>query len=124
MADPALPPHLSQQTQQQLQQLQALNQQLQATMQQRAQYEAMKAESEQALAALEALPDEAPVYRSVGSLLVQDSKKAAHERLKDDAETLEVRVARMQKQEAALKEQLTGLQGKIQAALQAGAGKK
>jgi prefoldin beta subunit len=124
MADPALPPHLSQQTQQQLQQLQMLNQQLQATAQQRAQFEAMKAESEQALAALEALPDEAPVFRSVGALLVQDSKKAAHERLKEDAETLEVRVMRMQKQEATLKEQLTSLQGKIQAALQAGQGKK
>jgi prefoldin beta subunit len=114
MADPQLSP----QVQQQLQQLQAANQQLQATAQQRAQFEAMKAESEQALAALEALPDDAPVYRSVGALLVQDSKKAAHERLKDDAETLEVRVARLQKQETALKEQLGALQAKIQAALQ------
>ncbi|MCA1811844.1 MAG: prefoldin subunit beta [Halobacteriales archaeon] len=111
-------PQLSPQVQQQLQQMQMLNQQLQATAQQRAQFEAMKAESEQALEALAALPDDAPVYRSVGALLVQDTKKAAHERLKDDAETLEVRVARMQKQEAALKEQLTGLQGKVQAALQ------
>jgi prefoldin beta subunit len=114
MADPALSP----QVQQQLQQLQAINQQLQATAQQRAQFEAMKAESEQALGALDALPDDAPVYRSVGSLLVQDTKKAAHERLKDDAETLEVRVARLQKQEAMLKEQLVALQSKIQAALQ------
>jgi prefoldin beta subunit len=117
MADPALPPQLSQQTQQQLQQLQMLNQQLQVTAQQRAQFEAMKAEAEQALGALQALPDDAPVFRSVGSLLVQDTRKAAHERLKDDAETLEVRVARMQKQEAALKEQLQALQAKLQAAL-------
>ncbi|HUR63032.1 MAG TPA: prefoldin subunit beta [Candidatus Thermoplasmatota archaeon] len=118
MADPAHPPALPQQVQQQLQQLQALNQQLQATAQQRAQYEAMKAESEQALDALQALPDDAPVFRSVGALLVQDSKKAAHDRLKDDAETMEVRVARMQKQETALREQLQALQAKVQAALQ------
>lgn len=114
MAEPTLSP----QVQQQLQQLQMLNQQLQATLQQRAQFEAMKAESEQALDALAALPDDAPVYRSVGSLLVGDTKKDAHARLKDDAETLEVRVARMQKQEAALKEQLNALQSKLQAALQ------
>jgi prefoldin beta subunit len=114
MADPALSP----QVQQQLQQLQALNQQLQATMQQRAQFEAMKAESEQALDALQSLADDAPVFRSVGALLVQDTKKAAQERLKDDAETLEIRVVRMQKQETTLKEQLTALQTKLQAALQ------
>lgn len=114
MAEPTLSP----QVQQQLQQLQNLNQQLQGTAQQRQQFEAMKAESEQALGALEALPDDAPVFRSVGALLVQDSKKAAHERLKDDAETLEVRVVRMQKQETQLKEQMQALQAKIQAALQ------
>jgi prefoldin beta subunit len=114
MAEPTMSP----QVQQQLQQLQAMNQQLQMAAQQRQQFEAMKAESEQALGALESLPDEAPVFRSVGSLLVQDSKKAAHDRLKDDAETLELRVARMQKQETQLREQLTALQQKIQAALQ------
>jgi len=113
MAEPTLSP----QVQQQLQQLQAMNQQLQMAAQQRQQFEAMKAESEQALSALEALPDEAPVFRSVGALLVQDTKKAAHDRLKDDAETLEVRVVRMQKQETQLREQMTALQAKIQAAL-------
>lgn len=115
MAEPTLSP----QVQQQLQTLQALNQQLQATAQQRAQFDAMRAESEQALGALQALPDDAPVYRSVGSLLVQDTKKDAHARLKDDAETMEVRVARLQKQETQLREQMTALQAKIQAALQA-----
>ncbi|HEX2066148.1 MAG TPA: prefoldin subunit, partial [Candidatus Thermoplasmatota archaeon] len=62
--------------------------------------------------------DDAPVYRNVGSLLVRDTKADAVARLKDDAETMEVRVARLQKQEAALREQLGALQGKLQAALQ------
>jgi prefoldin beta subunit len=112
-AEQTIPP----QVQQQLGQLQSLNQQLQATAQQRAQFDVMKAESEQALSALEALADDAPVYRSVGALLVKDSKSDAHARLKDDAETLEVRIARLQKQENTLKEQMASLQGKIQAAL-------
>jgi prefoldin beta subunit len=113
MAEPALTPAL----QQQLAQLQQQNQQLQATAQQRAQFEAMKAEGEQALQALEAVADGAPVYRSVGAFLVKDDKAAAVARLKDDQETLEIRVARLQKQEAALRESLQALQAKLQGAL-------
>ncbi len=115
MAEPQLTPAL----QQQLANLQALNQQYQMAAQQRAQFESMKAESEQALEALTALPDDAPVYRSVGSLLVKEaSKKVAADRLKDDLETVEVRLGRMQKQESQIKQQMTDLQAKLQAALQ------
>ena len=113
MAEPALSPQM----QQQLAQLQSLNGQLQATMQQKAQYEAMKAEGEQARDALKALPDGAAVYRSVGALLLKDDKAAALGRLKEDAETMEVRVNRLAKQEAALKESMASLQAKLQAAL-------
>lgn len=113
MADPALTPQM----QQQLAQLQALNGQLQATMQQKAQYEALKAESEQAVEALAALPDGAAVYRSAGALLLKDEKAAALARLKEDAETLEVRVGRLGKQEQQLKESMATLQAKLQAAL-------
>ena len=113
MAEPTLSPQM----QQQLAQLQSMNQQYQATAQQRAQLEAMRIEAEQALEALGALKDDAPVYRNVGSLLVRDTKADAVARLKEDAETMEVRVARLQKQEAALKEQMQQLQAKLQAAL-------
>lgn len=113
MAEPTLTPQM----QQQLAQLQSLNGQLQQTMQQKAQYEAMKNESEQALDALQALPDGAAVYRSVGALLLKDEKKAAVDRLKEDAETMEVRVNRLAKQESALKESMTSLQAKLQASL-------
>jgi prefoldin beta subunit len=114
MAEPTLTPAL----QQQLAQLQQQNQQLQATAQQRAQFEAMKAEGEQALQALESIADDAPVYRSVGAFLVKEpGKKTAVDRLKDDQETLEIRIARLQKQETALKESLTALQQKLQSAM-------
>ena len=109
---------LSPQLQAQLQQLQALNSQLQATASQRSQFEGMKAEMEQAIAALEGLPDESPVYRNVGSLLVREpSRKGALERLKEDMETMEVRLTRASKQEAATREALQALQTKIQASL-------
>jgi len=113
MAEPTLTPQL----QQQLAQLQSQNAQLQATAQQRAQFEAMKAEGEQALQALEALSDDAPVYRSVGAFLVKDAKADAVARLKEDQETLEIRLARLQKQEASLRESLAALQAKLQGAL-------
>lgn len=113
MAEPTLSPQL----QQQLQTLQALNQNLQAAMQQRAQFEGMKAETEQALEAMAALDAGATVYRSVGAILVQDKKSDAETRLKDDAETLQLRVDRLQKQETQLKEQMGTLQQKLQAAM-------
>lgn len=114
MAEQTLPPAV----QQQLAQLQQQNQQLQATAQQRAQFEAMKAEGEQALQALEALADDAPVYRSVGAFLVKEKGKAdAVARLKEDQETLEIRIARLQKQESMLREAMQGLQAKLQGAL-------
>lgn len=114
MAEPPLSPQL----QAQLQQLQSLNQQLQATVQQRAQYEAMKAESEQAVAALEGVGEDAPVYRNVGAVLVREtSRKAALERLKEDLETMGVRIGRVTKQEAAARDAIQALQQKIQAQL-------
>jgi prefoldin beta subunit len=114
MAETTLPPAV----QQQLAQLQQQNAQLQAMAQQRAQFEAMKAEGEQALQALEALPDAAPVYRSVGAFLVQEpGKAAAVARLKDDQETLEIRIGRLQKQETALRDAMQALQARLQTAL-------
>lgn len=115
MAEPQMTPQL----QQQVAQLQAMNQQLSNTAQQRAQYEAMKAESEQALEALSGLDPKAAVYRSVGALLVQDSHAAATERLKEDVETLTLRATRLQKQESDLRTQLQALQQKLQAAFKA-----
>jgi prefoldin beta subunit len=114
MAEPTLTPAM----QQQLAQLQQQNQQLQATAQQRAQFEAMKAEGEQALQALEAIADDAPVYRNVGAFLVKETgKKSAVDRLKDDQETLEIRIARLQKQETALRESMAAMQQRLQGAL-------
>jgi prefoldin beta subunit len=110
-------PTLSPQVQQQLAQLQSANQNYQATMQQRAQFEGMKMEAEQALAALESLADDAPVYRNVGSLLVKDSKPDAVARLKEDVETMGIRIGRLQKQETTLREQLQKLQTQLQGAL-------
>ncbi len=110
-------PQLSPQVQQQLQQLSMLNQQLQATLQQKAQMEAMKIEADEAAEALGALAADAVVYRGVGSLMVREDKTKAEERVKEESETLGIRINRIAKQEQALREQAGPLQQKIQAAL-------
>ena len=96
-----------------LQQLQAQVQQL---AQQRAQLEMLRSEAEEALAALETLDAQAPVYRNVGSLLLRDTRDGAVARLKEDQETMEVRLQRLQKQEGALRESLQAAQQRVQAA--------
>lgn len=110
----ALPPEV----QQQLMQLQNLSAQLQATAQQRLQMEALKAETDQAVEALDALPADAPVYRNLGSLLVKETgKDEAIKRLRDEQETLELRVKRLRSQEDALRASAQSLQQKIQGLL-------
>lgn len=102
--------------QQKVQQLQQMSQQLQAISGQRQQYEAIKAEAEMAIEALEALPEGATVYRNVGSLLVQDEGAAALTRLKDELETMEIRIKRTKGQEEELRTALEALQNKLQEA--------
>ncbi len=103
--------------QQQVQQLQQMSQQLQSITGQRQQFEALKAEAEMAIEALDGLDADAAVYRNVGSLLIQDaSKDAALARLKDDLETMDIRIKRISGQEAELKKTLDALQVKLQAA--------
>lgn len=106
---------LSPEVQQQLVQLQTMSQQLQQVQQQRLQFEAMKREADAAIEALDALPDDAPVYRSLGALLVKDTGKAdALTRLKDEQETLEIRIKRAGSQEQQLRESATELQQRLQ----------
>jgi prefoldin beta subunit len=106
------------QVQQDLQQLQQLSSQLQSTTQQRLQLEALRHETNDAVQALEALPEDAAVYRSLGALLVKDAgRDAALARLRDDLETLEVRVKRVKSQEEAIRKSAESLQKKLQAQL-------
>lgn len=113
MAQQEIPPEL----QQDIQQLQALSGQAQAVAQQRRQFELMHAEAKRALEALAEMAEDATVYRTVGSLMVQEEKVKAEARLKDDLETMELRVKRAKEQEKAMEENLQKLQAKLQKAL-------
>lgn len=103
--------------QQQVQQLQMMAQQLQQVSQQVQQFEALKSESDHAIEVLEGLGDDATVYRNIGSLLVQDEGKAAAvARIKDEMETMDIRIKRAKGQEEELRKSLDALQEKLQAA--------
>lgn len=101
----------------QVQQLQQLSQQLQQLTQQRMQMEAIQNENQRAAKELAELAEDAVVYRNVGSYLVRDAgRDAAVERLRDEAETMEVRVKRAKSQEEQLRKSLEQLQSRLQAA--------
>ena len=111
-------PQIPADLQQKIQELQGLAQQVQSIARQRSQMELMESESKRALEALEAAPDDAAVYRNLGAILVQDGLEAAKERLRDDLDTLEIRVKRARDQEGQLQERLESLQSEIEQALQ------
>jgi len=77
-----LPPQL----QEQLLRLQQLQQTLQAVASQKQQLEIEASETEKALAELEKLSDEIPVYKSVGNLLLKSERQALLKELKERKE--------------------------------------
>jgi prefoldin beta subunit len=113
MAEDSLSPEL----QQKIQTLQGLGQQLQSVGQQRQQMDLLKSETERARKAMEALAEDAVVYRNIGAFMVQDDRNAALTRLTDDGETLEIRLKRAKDQEAQMQGQFESLQAELQKAL-------
>lgn len=109
-----LPPQI----QNQLAQLQELQQQAQVVVSQRQQLEMQVRELERTLEELAKVAKDAPLYRSVGSLLVRTSDREGLEReLTDQKETTTVRLESAKRQEGRLRERVTALQTELQAAL-------
>jgi prefoldin beta subunit len=109
-----LPPQI----QNQLAQLQELQQQAQIVIQQRQQLELQVREVERTLEELAKVSADAPLFKSVGSLLVAVQDRAALERdLQDQKETMTVRLESAKRQEQRLRERVTALQTELQAAL-------
>jgi prefoldin beta subunit len=109
-----LPPKV----QNQIAQFQQLAQQIQMITSQRLQLDAQVRELDKAVQELDRAGDDAVVYRSVGSLMIQAKDKAAlTTELKDQKETLEVRVKTLDRQDKHLRERHQGLQQQITQAL-------
>lgn len=110
-----LPPKV----QNQIAQFQQLAQQIQMITTQKMQLEAQVRELDKAVQELEKAGDDALVYRSVGSLMIQSKDKAAlSAELKDQKETLDVRIKTLDRQDKHLRERHQSLQAQITQALQ------
>ena len=103
-----------------LKQFQRLQQELGAVQQQRLQLELRLREIGHTLEELKTVPEDATVYRPIGSLLVKaKSRKEVEELLGEEKETLEVRQKAAERQENHLKERYTTMQQDLTQQLQA-----
>jgi prefoldin beta subunit len=105
-----LPPQL----QEQLGRLQQLQQTLQAVTSQKQQLEIEGSETDRALAELEKITDQTPVYKSVGSLLLKSDRQTVMGELKERKELLNTRITVLGRQEERTKERMKELQAKLQ----------
>lgn len=83
-------------------------------MTQKQQLEIESSETEKAIAELDKVTDQTPVYKSVGSLLLKSDRQALLTELKERKELLGTRVTVLGRQEERTKERMKELQEKLQ----------
>ena len=71
-------------------------------------------ETERALAELEKITDQTPVYKSVGSLLLKSERQTVLSELKERKDLLGTRITVLGRQEERTKERMKELQTKLQ----------
>jgi len=104
-----LPPHV----QQRILRLQQVQRSLQEILYQRQQLELELTEVENALRELDNLPEDAAIYKSIGTLLIRSEKSKVLEELNDRKEIINMRLTVLGKQEERLRGQLKDLQEKL-----------
>ncbi|HOV66986.1 MAG TPA: prefoldin subunit beta [Methanoregulaceae archaeon] len=109
---------MSPKVQNQILQLQQVQQQLQTILSQKAQFEIEIRETRRASEELADLPEDATVFLSVGTVMMQKPKDTVSSRLNEKIETLELRVKQLERQEQMLQGRFETLQGQIKAALE------
>ena len=100
--------------QERLLRLQQLQQTLQATLAQKQQIELELGETDSALEEMQKVADDAPIYKSIGSLLIKTERARITAELTERKELLNTRVSVLTKQEERLRGQLKDLQTKLQ----------
>lgn len=113
---------LSPKVQNQIAQFQQLQQQLQAVLNQKFQMDAQLKEMQRTTEELGKSPEDAVIYKSIGSLLIKaENKESVIKEIEEDKETLEIRVKTLERQEKSLKDRYQVLQDQLNKALSAGA---
>ena len=91
--------NISPKVQNQLSMLQQLQQQLQNILQQKAQYELAVREAKRAQEEIKDSADDAVMYMSVGTVMMQKKKEVVDAKLTEKVESLELRIKSLEKQE-------------------------
>ena len=105
-----LPPNV----QERLLRLQQLQQTLQSILAQKQQVEMEKTEVEQTIAELQKTPEDAVIYKAIGSLLVKAEKPKVTEDLVERKELLDTRSTVLARQEERMRSQIKEAQTKLQ----------
>jgi len=108
---------LSPQLRHQLAQFQQAQQQAQALMTQRQQLELLMRETERTLEELDKLQEGAPVYKSVGTILVKSEREELKKSLSEQKETLDLRIKTIGRQEERVVQRLREMREKLEVAL-------
>lgn len=110
--------NISPKVQNQLGMLQQIQQQLQNILQQKAQYEMAVREAKRAQEEISDLAEDAVMYMTVGTVMMQKKKDVVDAKLTEKTETLELRIKSLEKQEKMLQGKFEQLQAQIKAALE------
>jgi prefoldin beta subunit len=110
--------NISPKVQNQLAMLQQVQQQLQTILQQKAQFEMAVREAKRAQEEIADSPEDAVMYMSVGTVMMQKKKDVVNTKLGEKVETLELRIKSLEKQEKLLQGKFEQLQAQIKAAIE------
>ncbi|HJJ42080.1 MAG TPA: prefoldin subunit beta [Methanocorpusculum sp.] len=108
------------QIQQQLGMFQQIQQQLQQVSSQKMQYDLTLRETKRAIDELESIKDDAAVYSTVGTIMIQKDKESVKAELKERVDSLQLRISSLEKQEKTMSAKASALQKQIQDAVSAG----
>jgi prefoldin beta subunit len=109
---------ISPKVQNQIAMLQQIQQQMQTIGAQKTQYEMAVREAKRATEELKDVAEDAPVYLSVGTVMMQKKKEDVLKNLNEKTESLELRVKSLEKQESLLQGKFEQLQAQIKQALE------
>lgn len=110
--------NISPKVQNQLAMLQQIQQQLQTILQQKAQYEMAVREAKRAQEEIADASEDAVMYLSVGTVMVQKKKEFVNTKLAEKVETLDLRIKSLEKQEKMLQGKFEQMQAQIKAAIE------
>ena len=110
--------NLSPKVQNQLAMLQQIQQQLQTILSQKTQYQMAMREAKRPQEEISDSADDAVMYMSVGTVMMQKKKAVVNTKLPEKVETLELRIKSLEKQEKMMQGKFEQLQAQIKAAIE------